>query len=179
MVPVSLLRPGDLSKKIDSWLDDATRPLKPLPTDDNAFAKLEAFNETKKRINEEITTLRERVTHFNLPYLSLPADTSKDVALQVFINMNTNSKPLSLYDIIVAEVESVAEQSLHALEASLIRQMSERQSVWQRFGSDPVHLRAAAGEVAEYARHDRDGQEAVACQLAKAGTWTRTHGFVP
>jgi hypothetical protein len=120
MVPVSLLRPGDLSKKIDSWLDDATRPLKPLPTDDNAFAKLEAFNETKKRINEEITTLRERVTHFNLPYLSLPADTSKDVALQVFINMNTNSKPLSLYDIIVAEVESVAEQSLHALEASLI-----------------------------------------------------------
>ena len=39
--------------------------------------------------------------------------------MQVFINMNTNSKPLSLYDIIVAEVESVAEQSLHALEASL------------------------------------------------------------
>lgn len=120
MVPVSLLRPGDISKKIDGWLDDATKPLKPLPTDENAFAKLEAFNETKKRINEEITTLRERVTHFNLPYLSLPADTSKDVALQVFINMNTNSKPLSLYDIIVAEVESVAEQSLHALEASLI-----------------------------------------------------------
>ena len=119
MVPASLLRPGDISKKIDSWLDEATKPLKPLPTDDNAFAKLEAFNETKKHINEEITTLRERVTHFNLPYLSLPANTSKDVALQVFINMNTNSKPLSLYDIIVAEVESVAEQSLHALEASL------------------------------------------------------------
>ena len=118
MVPVSLLRPGDISKVIDSWLDEATKPLKPLPTDDNAFAKLEAFNETKKHINEEITTLRERVTHFNLPYLSLPANTSKDVALQVFINMNTNSKPLSLYDIIVAEVESVAEQSLHALEAS-------------------------------------------------------------
>lgn len=119
MVPVSLLRPGDISKKIDRWLDEATKPLKPLPTDDNAFAKLEAFNETKKHINEEITTLRERVTHFNLPYLSLPANTSKDVALQVFINMNTNSKPLSLYDIIVAEVENVAEQSLHALEASL------------------------------------------------------------
>lgn len=119
MVPVSLLRPGDISKKIDSWLDEATKPLKPLPTDDNAFAKLEAFNETKKHINEEITTLRERVTHFNLPYLSLPANTSKDVALQVFINMNTNSKPLSLYDIIVAEVENIAEQSLHALEASL------------------------------------------------------------
>ena len=120
MVPVSLLRPGDISKKIDSWLDEATKPLKPLPTDDNAFAKLEAFNETKKHINEEITTLRERVTHFNLPYLSLPANTSKDVALQVFINMNTNSKPLSLYDIIVAEVESVMGKSLHDLEEGLI-----------------------------------------------------------
>jgi hypothetical protein len=47
----------------------------------------------RSKIKAEITTLRERVTHFNLPYLSLPADTSKDVALQVFINMNTNSKP--------------------------------------------------------------------------------------
>src|SRR5690606_12495478 len=78
-----------------------------------------AYTATRDKIKAEITTLRERVTHFNLPYLSLPADTSKDVALQVFINMNTNSKPLSLYDIIVAEVESVAEKSLHALEASL------------------------------------------------------------
>jgi hypothetical protein len=119
LIPVSLLRPGDLSKEIEQWLDDATKPLKPIPTDSDAFAKLEKFGEFKKTLNGEITTLRERVTHFNLPYLSLPADTSKDVALQVFINMNTNSKPLSLYDIIVAEVESVAEKSLHALEASL------------------------------------------------------------
>lgn len=93
--------------------------MKPLPTEENAFAKLEKFGEFRKGLLREITTLRERVTHFNLPYLSLPAETTKDVALQVFINMNTNSKPLSLYDIIVAEVESVAEKSLHALEASL------------------------------------------------------------
>ena len=119
LVPVSLLRPEDLSKSIEQWLDDATKPLKPLPTEDNAFAKLEQFGEFKKTLLGEITALRERVKHFNLPYLSLPADTSKDVALQVFINMNTNSKPLTLYDIIVAEVESVAEKSLHALEASL------------------------------------------------------------
>jgi len=41
------------------------------------------------------------------------------VALQVFINMNTNSKPLSLYDIIVAEVENVAGRSLHELQVAL------------------------------------------------------------
>ena len=41
------------------------------------------------------------------------------MALDVFINMNTNSKPLSTYDIIVAEVESVMGRSLHDLEAGL------------------------------------------------------------
>lgn len=119
LLPVSLLRPGDISTEIDLWLNDATKPLEPADTDPDALAKFKAYTATRDKIKVEITTLRERVTHFNLPYLSLPADTSKDVALQVFINMNTNSKPLSLYDIIVAEVESVAEKSLHALEASL------------------------------------------------------------
>jgi hypothetical protein len=120
LLPVSLLRPGDISTEIDLWLNDATKPLEPSEDDLQALAKYKAYTATRDRIKAEITTLRERVTHFNLPYLSLPADTSKDVALQVFINMNTNSKPLSLYDIIVAEVEGVAERSLHALEASLI-----------------------------------------------------------
>lgn len=118
LVPVSLLRPEDI-KDVDEWINEATRPLKPLPTDPKAYEKLEAFNDTKERIKREITTLRERVKFFNLPFLSLPAETDKAVALQVFINMNTNSKPLSLYDIIVAEVESVAEKSLHAMEVGL------------------------------------------------------------
>jgi hypothetical protein len=119
LLPITLLRPGDIQKEVDLWLNDATKPLEPADSDPDALAKYKAYTATRDKIKAEITTLRERVTHFNLPYLSLPADTSKDVALQVFINMNTNSKPLSLYDIIVAEVESVAEKSLHALEASL------------------------------------------------------------
>lgn len=120
LIPVSLLRPGDITKEVDNWLVEATKPMKPRPSDPDAFAKLEAFNEVKDGIKKQITALRERVAHFNLPYLSLPADTGKDVALQVFINMNTNSKPLSLYDIIVAEVESVSGRSLHELQASLL-----------------------------------------------------------
>ena len=118
-VPVSLLRPGDMSAEVDSWLNEATKPLAPDENEPNAFTKLKAYTAMRERIKGEITVLRERVTHFNLPYLSLPSETAKDVALQVFINMNTNSKPLSLYDIIVAEVENIAEKSLHALEASL------------------------------------------------------------
>ena len=119
LVPVSLLRPGDISTEVDLWLNDATKPLEPMEDEPGAFERYKAYTAERDRIKAEITTMRERVTHFNLPYLSLPAGTSKDVALQVFINMNTNSKPLSLYDIIVAEVESVADTSLHALEASL------------------------------------------------------------
>ena len=120
LIPVSLLRPGDLATEVELWLNGATKTLEPSDDDPNALAKYRAYTATREKIKSEITTLRERVTHFNLPYLSLPADTHKAVALQVFINMNTNSKPLSLYDIIVAEVESVAERSLHALEADLI-----------------------------------------------------------
>jgi hypothetical protein len=56
------------------------------------------------------------VTHFNLPYLSLPVTTNADVALQVFVNMNTNSKPLTMYDLTVAKAESVAGASLHELQ---------------------------------------------------------------
>jgi hypothetical protein len=119
MVPISLLRPEDISIEIESWVKAACAPLKPKPDDAGAFAKLEAFNDFQDRLRSKIVTLRERVKFFNLPYLSLPAETEKAVALQVFINMNTNSKPLALYDIIVAEVESVNEESLHEREASL------------------------------------------------------------
>lgn len=118
-IPIALLRPGDLMADIENWLSAATKPLEPSETEPDAFKKLKLYSAQKEGIKGEITTLRERVTHFNLPYLSLPADTSKDVALQVFINMNTNSQPLSLYDIIVAQVEGVVGTSLHDLQATL------------------------------------------------------------
>ena len=118
-LPVSILRPGDISTEIDRWLSDAMKSLYPQEDDPNMLAMFKAYNERRDEIKGEIYTLRERLTHFNLPYLLLPAETSKHVALQVFINMNTNSKPLSQYDIVVAEVEKVAGKSLRALEASL------------------------------------------------------------
>ena len=117
--PISLLRPGDIAIEIDQWLDSATKQLTPEDDAPNALEKFKAYTATREKLKAEITTLRERVTHFNLPYLSLPSETRKDVALQVFINMNTNSKPLSVYDIIVAEVEGVADVSLHDLAKSL------------------------------------------------------------
>lgn len=120
LFPIDLLCPGDKATAVDEWIKTATIGMKPSKDDPDAFEKLESYTAVKESLKQEINTLRERVTHFNLPYLSLPSNTPKDVALQVFINMNTNSKPLSLYDIIVAEVESVAGKSLHDLEEHLV-----------------------------------------------------------
>ncbi|XOV89809.1 MAG: DUF262 domain-containing protein [Pseudomonadota bacterium] len=120
LCPLHLLCPGDKSAVVDEWIGEATQHLEPSEDDQEALKKYKVYTATKDKLKQEINTLRERVTHFNLPYLSLPSNTPKDVALQVFINMNTNSKPLSLYDIIVAEVESVAGRSLHDLEEHLV-----------------------------------------------------------
>lgn len=120
LFPIDLLCPGDKSSDVDTWIGNATKALEPDEDDPEALKKYKVYTATKEKLKQEINTLRERVTHFNLPYLSLPSNTPKDVALQVFINMNTNAKPLSLYDIIVAEVESVAGKSLHDLEEHLV-----------------------------------------------------------
>ncbi len=59
--------------------------------------------------------LRTIIASFNIPFLSLPKTTSKEVALDVFIKMNTSSSPLTAYDIVVAQVEAGTGQSLHDL----------------------------------------------------------------
>ena len=120
LFPIHLLCPGDKAELVDGWITEATTDLEPEEDDPDVLKKYKLYASVKESLKQNINTLRERVTHFNLPYLSLPANTPKDVALQVFINMNTNSKPLSLYDIIVAEVESVAGKSLHDLEDHLV-----------------------------------------------------------
>lgn len=114
-IPTHLLKPEDMQSEIDEWIKNATDELR--PKDD--IEKLEEFLEYKKKVSDKIKDLRAIVSNYNLPYLSLPSQTDKSVALNVFINMNTNSKPLSTFDIIVAEVESVMEQSLHDLQDAL------------------------------------------------------------
>lgn len=114
MIPTNLLKPGDMRSEIDKWINDATAWRKPQDPQN-----LEAFFLWKKRVSDKVNEFRATIRSYNLPYLSLPTSTHKDVALEVFINMNTNSKPLTMYDIIVAEVEGVKGQSLHELQQSL------------------------------------------------------------
>ncbi len=113
-VPVDMLCPGDQAQKIDGWIKAATAHLEPRDRSaPDAFEKFEAVTKTRQELNAIIQALRERVAHFNLPYLALPASTDADVALQVFVNMNTNSKPLSMFDLTVAKVEQEVSASLH------------------------------------------------------------------
>jgi len=116
LVPVDLLCPGDHAARVDKWITDATADQEPADDAPDALKLFRALEKRRGELRGTLNALRERVTHFNLPFLSLPVNTSADVALQVFVNMNTNSKPLSMFDITVAKVESVAKASLHALQ---------------------------------------------------------------
>lgn len=116
LIPVQLLRPEEIQGEIDDWIEKATSQYEPK---EGGRDELKKFYDFQKRVSDKIKDLRAVIANYNLPYLSLPSSTDKTVALNVFINMNTNSKPLSQYDIVVAEVEDVMDKSLHDLEEDL------------------------------------------------------------
>lgn len=112
LIPLDLFSPDDNSSEIENWIEAATGHLKPSESEEDAFKKLMVWTDNRNFIKNFIRDKKEIIRHYNLPYLSLPLSTPKDIALQVFINMNTNSKPLSQYDIIRAEIEGVKGVSL-------------------------------------------------------------------
>lgn len=112
VIPMQLFRPGDIAAEIDTWVDEALAYCKPTSEEKGYEELLMGWMQRKTALKDLIRDFRETITHFNLPYLALPAQTTKETALQVFINMNTNSKPLSQYDIIRAEIEGVKGVSL-------------------------------------------------------------------
>lgn len=118
-IPMELFRPEDINADIEDWIRKALEDKKPksgVPDFEEAFEK---YTQEKQKLLNLINRYRETVKHYNLPFLALPSSTSKDTALNVFINMNTNSKPLTQYDIIVAEIEGLKDTSLHQLQEKL------------------------------------------------------------
>lgn len=96
-IPINLLRPEDILPEIRQWI----------------VASVGNDHDQKDKLFDAIIELRDKVKAFNLPYLALPARTPKEVALDVFIKMNTSSVHLSTYDIVVALVEEETGRSLH------------------------------------------------------------------
>jgi hypothetical protein len=95
LVPIDLLRPGDHGTFVEKWISDATVALEPAEDTPDALRLFKLLEKRRQQLRAILRDLRDRVTHFNLPFLSLPVTTSADVALQV---------------------ESVANASLHALQ---------------------------------------------------------------
>ncbi len=118
-IPMDLFKPEDIGPEIDEWIKSALEQHKPKPGDLNFENAFEKYTDEKQKLLNLINKYRETIRHYNLPFLALPSHTSKDTALNVFINMNTNSKPLTQYDIIVAEIEGLKDTSLHELQAIL------------------------------------------------------------
>ena len=109
------------------WADDDVacikRGLAPLPllrpggTGESAFKawrdRLRDARVYTDEIGDLASELRKRVQSYVVPFLSLPVETSRETALEVFINMNTSASPLKDFDIVVAQVEESAGESLH------------------------------------------------------------------
>jgi hypothetical protein len=102
LIPIKLLNPDDQTT-YQTWADSAS-------SGDPVLAR---------KVERVITPLREQVAHFNLPYLYLPSGTPKDVAIDVFVKLNTTLVRLTTFDIIVAQLEAVTGEPLHDLVASL------------------------------------------------------------
>ncbi len=100
LIPVSLLRPDQTGE-----------------TESKAWAKNASPASADERIKiiEHINDLRNKFANFNIPFLSLPITTPSEIALDVFIKMNTSSVPLTPFDIIVAQAEAETGESLHDL----------------------------------------------------------------
>ena len=135
LIPVRLLDPQN-DGEVDEWIDQATAHLK--PTADEAadahavLAAFEAYTARRSFLkNDVLSPLRETVKHYLLPYLNLPATTPKSVALDVFINMNTNAKPLRAFDIVVAEVENSTDARLQ----EMIDAFTDQHPQVSRFGN--------------------------------------------
>ncbi|WP_298283214.1 DUF262 domain-containing protein [Acidocella sp.] len=97
--PIRLVRPNASFKEILDWCGAAAA----------------GDSSVKDALLGKVTEMKEKVTAYNVPYLSLPATTRKEVALDVFIKLNTSSVRLTAFDIVVAEVEEATGQSLHDL----------------------------------------------------------------
>ena len=97
LAPISIFRPGGVGEgSFKAWRE-----------------RLRAGNAYTDEVGDRAGEFRKRVLAYTLPFLSLPVGTSRETALEVFINMNTSASPLKDYDIVVAQVEEGVGESLH------------------------------------------------------------------
>jgi len=102
-IPLDLFRPGpDTLQAFKCWVREAVQE-----------------ESERDKLEDLFVRISQQFASFNFPFLSLPVTTPKEVAVDVFIKMNTSAAPLTPYDIVVAQVEVAMGQSLHELVADI------------------------------------------------------------
>jgi hypothetical protein len=101
-IPLRLLNP-DNELEYKNWAKDAS----------------DGDKDVEIEIRDVISSLRAKVANFPIPFLYLDSTTPKDVAIEVFVKLNTRYVRLTAFDIVVAQVEEATGQSLHDLVDSL------------------------------------------------------------
>ncbi|MFI9151850.1 DUF262 domain-containing protein [Streptomyces sp. NPDC053367] len=126
LVPVRLLLPGEgANDAAIEWIQTACG-------DDHANVI---------KLIKKVNGWRSTVSAFNIPFLSLPKDTSAAQVLEVFTRINTGSTPLSIFDIITADIEQAVGESLH----DLLENLNGRVPGLSRYGDvQDIVLRTAA-----------------------------------
>lgn len=106
-IPVSLLRPdSETENRFKEWAKEAAG------NDMDMYVEIFTIG----------NRLRNKFSIFNIPFLSLPTTTKPEIALDVFIKMNTSSSPLTPFDIVVAQIEAASGKSLHGYIEELKRE---------------------------------------------------------
>jgi hypothetical protein len=105
MVPLDLFVPDvEATRRFKKWAREA----------------IESEGE-RDDLSEKVSEIQQKFATFNLPFMSLPVTTRPETALDVFVKMNTSAAALSIYDIVVAQVEAGLGKSLHDLVAEIRR----------------------------------------------------------
>lgn len=127
LIPLSLAFPdAEAEDRADRWAEEACQG------DVTALMKLSKL----------ITSVRTRFATFNIPFLSLPVTTPPEVALDVFVKLNTRTVRLTAFDIVVAQTEESTGESLHELVEAIITRIPPLSSYDSR--PEDLMLSAAA-----------------------------------
>lgn len=112
LIPMKLLHP-DAGKKADDWVDE------------------QEIEEGKPAISltRFIAEIKEKLLDELLPFLTLNKDTALDVAIDVFMKINTSLVKLSHFDIAVALFESQVQESLQQRVDQLIHDVPQLEAV--------------------------------------------------
>lgn len=103
LIPLRLMRPDhEAEAEFEAWLSDATPDL--------------ALQKALQKISLK---LRSAFANYNIPYILLPSITERHVVLDVFVKLNTRVVKLTSFDVVVAQVEDAAGESLHDLVGQL------------------------------------------------------------